>query len=103
MIIVEQILLQKRPRNRSKWSTEYHICYYVSNCSSWSVVFKSSVCHLDNVLCILNPNIMHIMKIGHAFSFPWGISITGGRLGRHLEYLSYAKCIVQDINRLLLQ
>ena len=44
--IVEQIWLQKRPRNGSKWSTEYHICYYVSNCSSWSVVFKSSVCHL---------------------------------------------------------
>ena len=28
------------------WSTEYHICYYISKCSSWSVVFKSSVCHL---------------------------------------------------------
>ena len=27
-------------------STEYHICYYISKCSSWPVVFKSSVCHL---------------------------------------------------------
>ena len=27
------------------WSTEYHICYYISKCSSWPVVFKSSVCH----------------------------------------------------------
>ena len=25
---------------------EYHICYYISKCSSWPVVFKSSVCHL---------------------------------------------------------
>ena len=25
--------------------------------------------HFDNVLCILNPNIMHRMKIGHAFLF----------------------------------
>ena len=25
---------------------ENHFCYYVSNCSSWSVVFRSSVCHL---------------------------------------------------------
>ena len=24
---------------------EYHICYYTSKCSSWPVVFKSSVCH----------------------------------------------------------
>ena len=22
------------------WSTEYHICYYISKCSSWPVVFK---------------------------------------------------------------
>ena len=27
------------------WSTEYHICYYISKCSSWSVVYKSSICH----------------------------------------------------------
>ena len=40
------IRAQKRPRNGSKWSTEYHICHYVSKCSSGSVVFKSSVCHL---------------------------------------------------------
>ena len=25
---------------------DYHICYYISKCSSWPVVFKSSVCHL---------------------------------------------------------
>ena len=25
---------------------EYHIRYYISNYSSWSIVFKSSVCHL---------------------------------------------------------
>ena len=28
------------------WSTENHICYYISKCSSWPIVFKSSVCHL---------------------------------------------------------
>ena len=31
------------------WSTEYHICYYVSKCLSWSVVFRSCVCHLDKL------------------------------------------------------
>ena len=39
-------MIEKRPRNGSKWSTEYHICYYVSNCSSWSVVFKPSIFQL---------------------------------------------------------
>ena len=39
-------MIAKWPINGSKWSTEYQFCYYVSNCSSWSVVFKSSVCHL---------------------------------------------------------
>ena len=43
---MEQIWLHKRPRNGSKWSSEYHIYYYTSKCSSWSVVFKSSDCHL---------------------------------------------------------
>ena len=47
--------------------------------------------HFDNILCILNPNIMHKMKIGHAFSFLGGISITRGRLGHYLEYWSYAR------------
>ena len=28
------------------WSTDYHICNFISKCSSWSVVFKSSVYHL---------------------------------------------------------
>ena len=28
------------------WSTEYHICYYTPKCSSWPVVFKSSICYL---------------------------------------------------------
>ena len=28
------------------WSMEYHICFYISKCSYWSVVLKSSVCHL---------------------------------------------------------
>ena len=28
------------------WSVEYHICFYIPKCSSWSVVLKSSVCHL---------------------------------------------------------
>ena len=37
--------LHKRPRNVNKWSTKYHIFYYISKCSSWSVDFKSSVCH----------------------------------------------------------
>ena len=49
--------MQKRPRNWSKWSTEYHICYYVSNCSSRSVVFKSSVCHLGK------PGIITLFKM----------------------------------------
>ena len=30
----------------NKRSTEYNICYYVSTCSSWSVVLILSVCHL---------------------------------------------------------
>ena len=33
--------------------------------------------HFDNVLCILNPNIMHRMKIRHAFSFLDAILSTG--------------------------
>ena len=28
------------------WSTEYNIFYHISKCSSWPVVFKSSVCHV---------------------------------------------------------
>ena len=28
------------------WSMEYHICFYIPKCSYWSVVLKSSVCHL---------------------------------------------------------
>ena len=28
------------------WSTEYHMCYYISKYSCWTVDFKSSVCHL---------------------------------------------------------
>ena len=45
--------------------------------------------HFYNVLCILNPNIMHRMKIGHALLYlgGGGISVTGG----HLEYWSYAR------------
>ena len=42
-------MIVKGPRNGNKWSTEYHICYYVSNCSSWCVVFKSNVCHLGKL------------------------------------------------------
>ena len=30
----------------SKWSKEYHICYFISNCLSSSVFFKPSVCHV---------------------------------------------------------
>ena len=33
-------------------STEYHVCYYISKCSSWPVGFKSSVFHLDK-MCII--------------------------------------------------
>ena len=36
---------------------EYHICYYVSNCSSWSVVFKSYVCHLGK------PGVIPVFKM----------------------------------------
>ena len=28
------------------WSMEYQICFYIPRGSSWSVVLKSSVCHL---------------------------------------------------------
>ena len=28
------------------WSMEYHICFSIPKCSYWSVVLKSSVCHL---------------------------------------------------------
>ena len=57
-VIVEQIWLQKRPRNGSKWSTEYmyHICYYVSNCSSWSVVFEANL--------TAEPSLFAYMKYG---------------------------------------
>ena len=28
------------------WSMEYHICFYIPKWLSWSVILKSSVCHL---------------------------------------------------------
>ena len=45
-------MIDRRPRNGSEWSAEYHSCYYVSKRSSWSVVFKLIVCHLGK-LCII--------------------------------------------------
>ena len=66
--------------------------FWLLYCNNNLFMFLTIHCsHFDSVLCILNPKIMHRMKIGHAFSFLWGISITGDRLGRHLEYWSYAR------------
>ena len=109
LYIMEQIWLQKRPRNGSKWSTEYYICYYVSNCSSWSVVFKSSVCHLGK------PGITPVFKMASKMAVSYRNAtrneiacpvvilciIFGFKMQKTLS--KWYQCIVKDINRLLLQ
>ena len=32
-------------RNLSRWSTEFHICFYIPTFSSWSVVLQACFCH----------------------------------------------------------
>ena len=54
------VIVEKSLRNMSRWSTEYHICYYLPKCSS-NINLQSIVNKVQEFHCLLdaeNPDIV---------------------------------------------